>query len=100
MFTKFWNTLYIMTYISGDMIQHNAAVAVQIIGRVQRFELGSPNALARHGWTRNSLKTGETLTVQGYMAKDGAHLANARSVTTADGKKVFAGSSNDGGPTQ
>jgi len=67
---------------------------------VWEFELGSPNALARHGWTRNSLKPGDALTVMGYLAKDGAKLANARSVTMADGRKVFAGSSNDGGPTQ
>jgi hypothetical protein len=67
---------------------------------VWEFELGSPNALARHGWTRNSLKPGDALTVMGYLAKDGAKLANVRSVTMADGRKVFAGSSNDGGPTQ
>jgi hypothetical protein len=67
---------------------------------VWEFELGSPNALARHGWTRNSLKPGDGLTVMGYLAKDGAQLANVRSVTMADGRKVFARSSNDGSPTQ
>lgn len=64
------------------------------------FELGSPNGLMRRGWTRNSLKAGDVVTVSGYHAKDGSNLANARSITLADGRKVFAGSTEDGGPTQ
>jgi hypothetical protein len=64
------------------------------------FELGSPNGLMRRGWTRNSLKPGDQITVNGYLAKDGSKLVNARSVNLADGRKVFAGSSDDGGPTQ
>lgn len=55
------------------------------------FELGSPNGLMRKGWTRNSLKPGDSITIEGYSAKDGSHLVNARTVTLADGKKVFAG---------
>ena len=57
------------------------------------FELGSPNGLMRLGWTRNSLKEGDTVTVEGSRAKDGANLVNARSVKLSDGRKVFAGSS-------
>jgi len=57
------------------------------------LELGSPNGLMRQGWTRNSLKEGDVVTVQGSKAKDGTNLANARMVTLANGKKVFAGSS-------
>ena len=64
------------------------------------LELGSPNGLMRRGWTRNSLKPGDTITVDGYMAKDGAHLANARTVALADGRKVFAGAAEDGGPSK
>ncbi|HWE50787.1 MAG TPA: DUF6152 family protein [Bryobacteraceae bacterium] len=64
------------------------------------FELGSPNGLTRHGWTRNSLKPGDTITVTGYLAKDGSKLANALAVTMADGRKIFAGSSGEGAPTQ
>jgi hypothetical protein len=62
------------------------------------LELGSPNGLMRRGWTRNSLKPGDAVIVEGYLAKDGSSLANARQVTLADGRKVFAGSSDDGGP--
>lgn len=64
------------------------------------LELGSPNGLMRRGWTRNSLKPGDTVTVEGYLAKDGSKLANARNVTLADGRKIFAGSSDDGGPSK
>jgi hypothetical protein len=64
------------------------------------FELGSPNGLMRQGWTRNSMKIGDTISVDGYQAKDGANLANARNVKLSDGKKLFAGSTTDGGPTQ
>jgi Family of unknown function (DUF6152) len=64
------------------------------------FELGSPNGLMRKGWTRNSLKMGDKISVDGYLAKDGAHLANARTVALADGRKVFAGAADDGGPSK
>jgi len=58
------------------------------------FELAALNALIRKGWTRNSLKPGDVVTVEGYRAKDGSNLANATAVTLADGKRVFAASSH------
>jgi hypothetical protein len=61
------------------------------------LELASPNVLKRQGWTRTSLKEGDTVTVEGSAAKDGANMANARAVTLADGKRVFAGSSGGDG---
>jgi hypothetical protein len=64
------------------------------------FELGSPNALMRRGWSRQALKPGDMITASGYLAKDGSHLANARSVTLSDGRKIFAGSSIDTGSSQ
>jgi hypothetical protein len=57
------------------------------------FELGSPNVLMRQGWTRNSLKIGDRVTVSGFRARNHPHVGNANSVTLADGTKVFAGSS-------
>ena len=64
------------------------------------LELASPNGLMRQGWTRHSLKVGDVVSVTGAMAKDGSNMANARTVTLADGRKVFAGTSGDGGPGQ
>jgi DNA/RNA endonuclease YhcR with UshA esterase domain len=61
------------------------------------FELGSPNGLMRRGWTRNSLKEGDVITVNGSLAKDGSKLANARTVKLSDGRQVFAGSASETG---
>ncbi len=70
-------------------------------GRVSMWdlELASPNTLQREGWTRKSLKVGDMVTVNGYLAKDGTNLAHAREVRLADGRRVFAGGAPDG-PTQ
>ena len=57
------------------------------------FELGSPNGLMREGWTRNSLKQGDVVTVVGSLAKDGSRLVNARKITLADGTQVLGASS-------
>src|SRR5216683_7331344 len=47
------------------------------------LELGSPNGLMRQGWTRNSMKEGDQVTITGSLAKDGSKLANARTVKLA-----------------
>jgi hypothetical protein len=62
------------------------------------LELASPNVLVRNGWTRNSLKVGDEVTVEGSRAKDGSNMANARVVKLADGRRVFAGSSGGDAP--
>ena len=64
------------------------------------MEMGSPNGLMRQGWTRNTLKVGDQVSVEGSQAKDGSHVGNARVVIlTATGKRLFAASSQDN-PTQ
>jgi hypothetical protein len=61
-------------------------------------EMGSPNILMRNGWRRDSIKPGDQIIVTGSAAKDGSNMANARTVTMGDGKRVFnAGSSGDAG---
>lgn len=61
------------------------------------LELASPNVLRRRGWQRDSLKVGDEVTVEGSAARDGSKMANARTVTLANGKGVFdaASSQND-----
>jgi len=59
------------------------------------LELGPPTALMRQGWRRDSLVAGQRVTVEGFLHRDKPHIANARSVTLADGRRVFAGSSFD-----
>lgn len=57
-------------------------------------ELGSPNSLMRAGWTRNSMKVDDNVTVQGSLAKDGSKLVNARNVTLAStGQRLLTGTS-------
>lgn len=60
------------------------------------LEMGSPNTLLRLGWTRNSMKAGDVVTVEGSLARDGSPLVNARSVILATtGRRLFAGSSQN-----
>jgi hypothetical protein len=61
-------------------------------------ETAPPNGLYRQGWRRDSLKEGDEVVIDGYLAKDGSHTMNARTVQTPDGKRFFAGTSSDGGP--
>jgi hypothetical protein len=63
------------------------------------IELGSPAGLIRRGWTRKSLAIGQSVTVTGFLAKDGSTLANSTTVTLSDGRTVFAGSSSETGTT-
>ncbi len=74
-----------VTILSGD-VEH------------WQCENGAPNALARMGWTRNSLKAGDQVTVEGFRAKNDDKTVNARQITLPDGRRVFSGSAEDGGP--
>ena len=62
------------------------------------FEAAGPNTLAHLGWDRKSMKVGDHITVTGYRARDASNIASAREVVLADGRKVLAGSTVDGGP--
>lgn len=58
------------------------------------MEMGSPNGLMRNGWTRNTMKIGDVVAVEGSLAKDGSPTGNARSVVLAKtGQRLFAASS-------
>jgi hypothetical protein len=62
------------------------------------IEGGTPNTLFRRGFTKDSLKTGTKIVVEGYRAKDGSMRANGRDITFPDGRKLFMGSSGTGAP--
>lgn len=55
------------------------------------FELGSPSELIRRGWSRTDLKAGDEVTIEGILAKKLPRTGNARSITLANGTKVFNG---------
>ena len=61
-------------------------------------EAGSPGALSRRGFKRGDLKLGDSIIVDGYRAKDGSRLMDARRVTLPDGRIVSGASAGDGGP--
>ncbi|SUZ88899.1 uncharacterized protein METZ01_LOCUS41753, partial [marine metagenome] len=61
-------------------------------------EGGTPNTLLRRGITRDSLKPGIYLVVDGYQSKDRSNRANGRNITYADGTTLFLGSSGTGAP--
>src|SRR5215831_11713878 len=64
-------------------------------GRAARWacEMGAPHQLQQRGWLRETMKVGDVVTVAGSLSRDGAKRANARTVTTADGKTLGAASS-------
>lgn len=63
------------------------------------FEAAGPHLLFRLGWSRDSLKVGDHVTVVGFLPwSHDVRVASARVVVLADGRKVFAGTPKDGGP--
>jgi hypothetical protein len=59
------------------------------------FTMGAVNGLFRRGWTKEMLKPGDTVTVDGYLARDGSRLANARIITLRDGRRMSGGTMPD-----
>jgi hypothetical protein len=69
-------------------------------GKVEQWmvEGGTPNTLQRRGITRDTIKVGTVIVVEGYQAKDGTMKANGRNMTFPDGRTLFMGSSGTGAP--
>ena len=69
-------------------------------GKVENWaiEAGSPNILMRRGITKDTVKIGQKIVVDGYQSKDGSRRANGRDLTLPDGTKLFLGSSGEGAP--
>ena len=91
------------TIVQMDWVNPHSWIHVDVKnedGTVTRWmvEGGTPNTLFRRGFTKNSLKTGTAIVVEGYRAKNGANRANGRDLILADGKRLFMGSSGTGAP--
>ena len=71
-------------------------------GRVVSWlvEFGAPNSLFRRGWKRSDLPIGTEVTIDGFLSKKSPTTANAGNVTMPDGRKLFAGSSGTGAPSE
>jgi hypothetical protein len=87
-----WTNPHIYFYID---------VADEKTGKITNWalEMGGPNALMRLGWSRDSMKPNDIVTVEATLAKDGSKLANVRTVVLAStGKTLLAGSSEGNAP--
>jgi hypothetical protein len=75
-------------------------IDVETNGKVVNWalETGGANALIRRGWKKTDLPPGTVLQVDGWQARNGTPTANVSSVTFTDGRKLFAGSSNESAP--
>jgi len=71
-------------------------------GTVEKWmiEGGTPNAMFRRGFTKDSLKAGTEIVVDGYQAKNGTLRANGRDLRLPDGRTLFVGSSGTGAPDE
>jgi hypothetical protein len=62
------------------------------------FSGGPPGVLQRRGISRNAMKVGDVVVVQGFRARDGSNNASGGTVTFADGRQVFTASPEDARP--
>lgn len=65
-----------------------------------RFEMGAPNALLRAGWSREDIKPGTAVTINGFLARAGGPVGNAFQVRLPDGRDLFAASSLKDAPAK
>ena len=82
-----WTSPHVMTYI--DVKDSSGKVTNW------KIEMGSPVQLTKAGWTKDKLKAGEMVSLQGWQAKNGTNFANAEDVTMPSGEKLTASSSYD-----
>ena len=88
-----------MEWINPHAWLHLGVTNEDGVEEVWMIEAGPPGALVRRGWRKDSVLPGIELVVQGYRAIDGTNKANGREVTFPDGRRLFAGSSGTGAPT-
>jgi len=78
-----WTNPHAWLYVEGKDESGKAAA--------WSFEMGSPNGMLHRGWKRTDLEKGDPVTVEGYHSKNSKNVANARTVTLPDGRKLFGG---------
>jgi len=86
-------------FVKMDWVNPHSWIHMEVTGEdgkvvVWNCEALPPNGLYRGGWRRDTLKPGDEIVVEGFQAKDGTTLMWARAVTTADGKRMFAGNAD------
>lgn len=84
--------------IKWDMVNPHSWFHMEIKGEKWMIEGGSPNQLIRQGVTKNTVKIGTMLVIEGYQAKDGTNKAVGRNFILPDGSRLFLGGSAPGQP--
>ena len=85
-----WTNPHSFFYI--DVVGSNGATNTWTI------EGAGPGALSRRGFNKGDVELGDTLIVQGYLARSGARVVDGRLVTLPDGRVINGGTPGDGGP--
>ena len=90
------------TFVKMDWINPHSWVEFTVKGddgrlTTWRAETPPPNGLYRSGWRKDMLKSGDEVTVQGFLAKDGSNHMWSQSVTFADGNRITLGSAPGAG---
>ena len=84
--------------VKWDMVNPHSWFHIDVKGTMWMVEGGSPNQLIRTGVTKNTVKIGTTLIIEGYLAKDGTNKAVGRNFILPDGSRLFLGGSAPGQP--
>jgi hypothetical protein len=87
-------TVIKMEWVNPHSWLHVAVAKTDGTSEEWKVEGGSPAVLLRLGWTRDSIKEGTKVKVEGFQAKDGSHRLNSRSIAFPDGRTLELGSSN------
>ena len=95
---KFEGTIVKMEWINPHSWIHIDVKKPDGTSETWMIEGGTPNTLFRRGFSKNNMKPGMIILVDGFQAKDGTKRANGRNVTLPDGKTLFLGSSGTGAP--
>jgi len=84
--------------VKWDMVNPHSWFHIDVKGTMWMVEGGSPNQLIRTGVTKQTIKIGTTLIIEGYLAKDGTNKAVGRNFVLPDGSRLFLGGSAPGQP--
>jgi Family of unknown function (DUF6152) len=87
-------------FVKMDWINPHSWVHLEVTGEdgkaaQWKAEALPPNGLYRQGWRKDTLKAGEEISVEGFMAKDGSNTMWSRAVTRANGQRMFAGAAQN-----
>jgi hypothetical protein len=88
--------------VEGGEIPYQPWAVAGSDGKVVNWalETGGANGLYRRGWRKEDLPAGTDVIFEGWQARNGKPTANISSITFKDGRRLFAGTSNNAAPQQ